>query len=140
MKPIRCLALAAFLTSAVLARAEDQKKPATPSSEAKAYKDVGVADFDKLRSDKKNIVLDVRTSKEFESGHIPGAINIDWNGPDFEKKVNELDKGKTYLLHCAAGGRSAKASDKLTKLNFKSVYNLEGGFRAWEKAGKPVEK
>ena len=139
MKMIRGLALVVFLTGAMLSRAADPPKP-TPTSEAKAYKNVGVDDFDKLRSDKKNVILDVRTSKEFESGHIPGAVNVDWNGPDFEKKVNELDKGKTYLVHCAAGGRSAKASDKLAKLNFKSIYNLEGGLRAWEKAGKPVEK
>ena len=141
MKILHRLALASFLTIAILSRAEDPKKlPTAPSNEAKAYKNVGVDGFDKLRSDKKNVVLDVRTPKEFQSGHIAGAVNIDWNAPDFEKQVNELDKGRTYLVHCAAGGRSAKASEKLATLNFKSIYNLEGGLRAWEKAGKPVEK
>jgi len=43
-------------------------------------------------------------------------------------------------VHCAVGGRSAKASDKMTTLQFTDVYNLEGGIKAWEKAGKPVEK
>ena len=116
--------------------AADPKAPA-----AQAVKNIGVEEFDKLRADKKNVVLDVRTAKEFASGHIAGAVNIDWNGPDFEKQVAALDNSKTYLVHCAAGGRSAKACALMnSKLKFTSCYNLEGGMRAWEKVGKPVEK
>ncbi|HMJ63762.1 MAG TPA: rhodanese-like domain-containing protein [Candidatus Binatia bacterium] len=104
------------------------------------FKNIGVDEFDKLRKQTNSIVLDVRTPKEFVAGHIPGATNIDWYASDFEKKVSGLDKGKTWLVHCAAGGRSAKAADKLTGLRFTNVYNLEGGMKAWEKAAKPVEK
>ena len=84
------------------------------------------------------VLIDVRENEEFAAGHIPGATNIDWNSPEFERRVSELDKSKTYLVHCAAGGRSAKASDRLTKLNFSSVYNLEGGMKAWAAQGLPV--
>ena len=104
------------------------------------FKNVGVDQFDKLRQQTNAVVLDVRTPKEFAAGHIPGAVNIDWNAADFGKKAAELDKSKTYLVHCAVGGRSAKASDKMTALQLTNVYNLEGGMKAWEKAGKPVEK
>jgi len=104
------------------------------------FKNVGVDQFDKLRQQTNTVVLDVRTPKEFAAGHLPGAVNIDWNADDFGKKVAALDKSKTYLVHCALGGRSAKASDKMTTLQFTDVYNLEGGIKAWEKAGKPVEK
>jgi rhodanese-related sulfurtransferase len=104
------------------------------------FKNVGVDQFDKLRQQTNAVVLDVRTPKEFAAGRIPGAVNIDWNAADFGKKVAALDKSKTYLVHCAVGGRSAKASDKMTALQFTNVYNLEGGMKAWEKAGKPVEK
>ena len=104
------------------------------------FKNAGVDQFDKLRQQTNTVVLDVRTPKEFAAGHIPGAVNIDWNADDFGKKVAALDKSKTYLVHCAVGGRSAKASDKMTALQFTDVYNLEGGMKAWEKAGKPVAK
>lgn len=117
-------------------KAPADSKPAA----AKPYKDVGPAEFDKLRKEKDTVVLDVRTKKEYETGHITGATNIDWNAPDFEKKVAELDKNKTYLVHCAGGVRSAKACDKLSTLKFPKLFNLEGGLKAWEKAGKPVEK
>ncbi len=103
-------------------------------------KRVEVAEFDKLRSDPKNVVLDVRTAKEFEEGHIPGAVNIDVKAPDFDEKVAKLDKSKTYLVHCAAGVRSANACRKLESAGFKELYDLSPGFKGWEKAGKPVGK
>jgi rhodanese-related sulfurtransferase len=118
------------------ADAKDDKKPA----EAKVFKNADVAEFDKLRADKKNVVLDVRTKKEFDAGHIPGAVNLDVNAPDFGEKVAKLDKSKTYLVHCAAGRRSVKACETMGKLDFPKLVNLEGGLTAWEKAGKPVEK
>jgi phage shock protein E len=104
------------------------------------FKNIGVEQFDKLRQQTNAVVLDVRTPKEFTAGHIPGATNIDWNGADFAKRAATLDKSKTYLVHCAVGGRSAKASEQMSALQFTNVYNLEGGMKAWEKAGKPVTK
>jgi len=127
-------------TVACVADAKDEKKPSTEKQEAKAFKNVGVAEFEKLRADKKNIVLDVRTQKEFQAGHIPGAVNIDVNAPDFPEKIAGLEKNKTYLVHCAAGVRSAKACDKMSHLAFPMLYNLEGGFKAWEIAGNQPEK
>jgi rhodanese-related sulfurtransferase len=110
------------------------------SATAKTFKDVDPAQFDKLRQSKTNVVLDVRTKKEYDSGHIPGAILLDIYSPDFEKELGKLDKNKTYLVHCASGGRSTSACEQMEKMNFKHLYNLEGGFRAWKKAGKPIEK
>jgi rhodanese-related sulfurtransferase len=133
MKPLP-LTLLLLGLCAVHAPAADQ--PSVPP----AVKNVGVEEFDKLRADKKNIVLDVRTPEEFAKGHIPGAVNLDFNASDFAKKVAELDKSKTYLVHCAGGNRSARACTAMDKLAFTNLVNLEQGFRAWEKAGKPVEK
>ena len=103
-------------------------------------KRVDVEEFDKLRANKENVVLDVRTPKEFKAGHIPGAVNIDVRGDDFASKVAKLDKNKTYLVHCAAGVRSANACKKMESAGFQHLYDLAPGFRGWEKAGKPVEK
>jgi len=137
-RPLPRLALLLLVTalSASWLSAADAKP-----ADDKAYRNVGVEEFDKLRADKKNVVLDVRTKKEFDAGHIPGAMNLDWNGPDFAKKAAELDKSKTYLVHCAAGVRSAKACSLMSgTLKMSNCINLEPGFKGWEKAGKPVEK
>jgi phage shock protein E len=114
------------------------EKPIAP--EGQAFKNVRPEEFDQLRQKGTNVVLDVRTKKEYQEGHIPGSILIDYNSPDFDKEIARLDKNKTYLVHCAAGGRSSNACKKMSKMDFKNLYNLEGGMRAWAKEGKPVEK
>ena len=126
-----------FLSALVLAFALTTAKSADPG---KTFQNVNVEQFEKLRADKKNVVLDVRTKKEFEAGHVPGAINIDVNASDFAEKTAKLDKDKTYLVHCAAGKRSVTACEKLAPAGFKHLVNLEGGYRAWEKAGHKGEK
>lgn len=104
------------------------------------FKNLKVPEFEKMRAGKGIVVLDVRTAEEFKDGHMPGAINVDVNSPDFEKRMEAMDKSKVYLVHCAAGGRSLTACGKLTKLKFPSLYNLEGGYRAWRKAGNEPAK
>jgi rhodanese-related sulfurtransferase/type 1 glutamine amidotransferase len=120
----------------------NQPVPAAARSAAPAAvnKRIGVDEFEKLWRDKKNVVLDVRTAEEFADGHLPGAINIDVNDSGFAKKAAALDKSKTYLVHCAAGVRSAKACGKLAPLGFTSLYDLAPGFKGWEQAGKPTVK
>ena len=110
------------------------------AAKSTGYKNLSVAEFAMMAADKHNVVLDVRTSHEFQAGHIAGAINLDVMSPDFEKKAAALDKSKTYLVHCASGVRSVRACAKLEKLDFPKLYNLPGGFRAWLKAGEPVKK
>ena len=142
MKALSPIVLSIILAGSLLAQAAEPKAKTNPAAAeaGKAFKNVGVEEFQKLAADKKHVVLDVRTPKEFAAGHIAGAVNIDFNAPDFAKKVEALDKDKTYLVHCAGGVRSTKACQKMTEIHFKQLFNLEPGFRAWEKAGKPVEK
>jgi phage shock protein E len=122
------LPLLALLSSAMLASAADSANVTPDQAE-------------KLLKEKKDIVvLDVRTPEEFKEGHIAGAKNVDFQSEDFKKQVAALDKSKTYLLHCAAGGRSARALKVLDEDKFSHVYHLNGGFSAWKEAGKPVAK
>ena len=115
--------------------------PVAAGAPVTAPKNISVDDAEKLiKTDPKVVVLDVRTADEFKAGHIPGAKNLDFFGGDFAKQVAALDKSKTYLVHCAAGGRSAQACKIFEQKKVPSVLHLSEGFKAWEKAGKPVEK
>ncbi len=138
MKTKLLFALSAFLIAVPLVLGAADAKPAAAAKPV--VKRVDTDEFDKLRANKKNIILDVRSAAEFKAGHIPGAINIDVRAADFDEKVAKLDKDKTYLVNCAAGGRSATACKKLEVVGFKELYDLAPGFKGWEKAGKPVEK
>lgn len=103
-------------------------------------KNVNAQESQKLIAAKKVVVLDIRTPEEFAAGHIPGATNINFNSPDFAKAISGLDTNKTYLVHCASGKRSSQALPVFRKLKISSLYQLDGGIKAWEKAGLPVEK
>ena len=139
-----CGTLLLLSSALLLVQAADHPAPGPDKSTASAnksgVKNIDVREFEKLRTAKTNVILDVRTPQEFAAGHMPGAVNIDVNSPEFDKKVATLDPKKTYLVHCAAGFRGSKACEKLQKLSFGRVYNLEGGMKAWEKAGQKAEK
>ena len=67
-------------------------------------------------------------------------ININYFDNDFITQVSKLDKSKTLLIHCASGGRSSAAMNKLKGNDFSIMYNMLGGFSAWEKSGFKVVK
>ena len=85
-------------------------------------------------------IIDVRTPEEFEAGYIENAILININGADFQDKISQLDKSKTYLVYCRSGNRSRRAVDAMQELGFKEVYNMLGGISQWEAEGFAVVK
>ncbi len=82
-------------------------------------------------------IIDVRTPEEFSKGHIANAKNIDWNGNNFEKQINEMDKTKPVFVYCLSGGRSGAAADKMRALGFTTVYEMDGGMMKWRAANLP---
>lgn len=139
MKNLFYLVFAAFLSFATV-HAQQSPAAGEKTETKRGFKNVTPQEFDKLRQSKTNVVLDVRTKEEYAEGHIPGSVLLDFMSPDFEKELAKLDKNSTFLVHCASGGRSARACKKMEALGFKNLYNLQGGMGAWEKAGKEVKK
>ena len=104
-------------------------------------KNISINDAAKLmKKDTNLVILDIRTPDEFKEGHIKGAKNIDFNDKDFSQRISKLDKSKTYIIHCAAGGRSARACTQIKSMDFKHMLHMNEGFSAWSEAGKAVEK
>ncbi|MEN9735722.1 MAG: hypothetical protein RL129_432 [Actinomycetota bacterium] len=99
---------------------------------------LSVEDFATKISDSSIVVLDVRTAGEFQEGHIQNAINVDYEGLNFEGEVNKLDKTKTYAVYCRSGRRSGLATEVMAKNGFASIFNLNGGVIDWQAAGKPL--
>jgi phage shock protein E len=101
---------------------------------------VAPAAFEKKMNTQKGQVIDVRTPKEFQSGHIAGAVNLHVYDKDFEQRIDKLDKNKPVYVYCKAGGRSAEAVESLKSKGFKTIIELDGGMDAWNEAGKPVKQ
>lgn len=93
-----------------------------------------------LKKDKKIIVLDVRTAKEFNEGHIKGAVNIDILQPDAHGKIDKLNHAATYIVHCRTSHRSGMAVEYMMQKKFKTVYQMMDGFPGWAGNNLPVEK
>ncbi len=113
-----------------------------PSSQAEdgKVKHVTAAEAQKLLDQKSVLALDLRTPAEFLAGHIAGATNIDFRAADFEARLAQLDKSKPWLAYCASGNRSTKALPAFHRLQFQALTHLDGGIKAWTKAGLPVQK
>ena len=90
--------------------------------------------------DFKFVIVDVRTPGEFAEGHLSGAVNLDVMAPDFERQLGAMDRGKTYLVYCRTGNRSAKAIQTMERLGFRSVYHMFEGIVGWQKKAFPLVK
>ena len=83
-------------------------------------------------------VLDVRREPEWEAGHIAGATW--WPLDNFKVAPPEIDRDVPVAVHCKGGYRSMIACSLLQRAGFKNVFNLVGGFDAWQQAKLPVTK
>ncbi len=92
------------------------------------------------------VLVDLREPQEREAtGTIPGAISAPrgmlefYADPSLPYHKDELEPDKRIILHCASGGRSALGAATLQEMGYKNVAHLDGGIKAWQEAGKPVE-
>ena len=85
------------------------------------------------------IILDIRTPEEFEAGHIPGAINIDFYDPNFQQQIDALNRDKKYLVYCRSGSRTSHTLPLFEHLEFNEVYELHGGAISWINSGFELE-
>ena len=84
----------------------------------------------RLDSDEDIILLDVRTQEEYEEKHIPGSILIPVDELEKRAETELPDKNKDIFVYCRSGNRSTTASNILSELGYKKVYNL-GGIIDW---------
>ena len=77
------------------------------------------------------ILLDVRTSEEYNNGHLKGSINIDYFTDNFSEEISRLGLESPILVYCRSGNRSGKAMNIMYDLGFKEVKNLIGGYKSW---------
>lgn len=76
------------------------------------------------------LVIDVRSSAEFNSGHLPNAINLPVEEIETALPRRVKDKNQVLLLHCQSGMRSGVAKSRLTGLGYVNAFNLGSYARA----------
>lgn len=84
-----------------------------------------------------HVLIDVRTAREFKSGHLPKAKHIALN--EIQAKLRQIPKNKTVIVVCQTGSRSGIAARNLIKAGYEDVINLKGGLSRWQRLGHPVK-
>jgi rhodanese-related sulfurtransferase len=99
---------------------------------SKMFDNINAAVFEKeIENNPEAIILDVRTVEEFQSGHLPNAVNIDIHSPAFMAEIEKLDKDKYYLIYCRSGARSYNACNIMANGGFSKTANMMGGIISW---------
>lgn len=86
------------------------------------------------------LILDVREPHEYAEAHAPGSLLVPLGQIPVRANEFRAFENRPIILICRSGKRSGAAAEMLAQMGFKSVYNVQGGIIAWEKAGLPLEK
>jgi len=84
-------------------------------------------------------ILDVRTTKEYAAGHVPGAIHVPYHLVWLRRADLPADKAQPIVVYCSHGPRAAMAVSQLWTLGYGNVSYLEGQMSGWKRLGLPLE-
>jgi len=124
-----CIAITLIALAATAAFSQEPESTLAPSispTELHVQREAGTAP----------VVVDVRTSEEFATGHIPGAVNIPFD--EIAERIGEVDAPHGVALYCMVGPRARKGEAALLAEGHEKVLHIEGGLAAWQAAGLPV--
>ena len=85
-------------------------------------------------------LVDVREDHEWEAAHAAGAVHLSKGTIERDIETAYPDKDTKLVLYCGGGYRSALATDNLQKMGYRNLLSLDGGWRAIEASGLPLEK
>lgn len=93
-------------------------------------KNVQGSEMQKFADEGSHVIIDVREPKDYEAGHLKGAINLTIS--NVESKISEIPKDKPLALHCYSGNRSMAMAELLFEKGFSDITNSLDGAREYE--------
>ena len=94
-------------------------------------------EFEKYLTLRTNVpLIDLRTPREYEIGHINRAVNIPFDVATFEKNIKHLQGANEVAIYCLYGGASVEAAKYFEKLGTHQIIALEKGVAGWAEARK----
>jgi len=84
-------------------------------------------------------LIDVREDNEFSAGHVKGAVHLSKGIIERDIESKYPDKDAKLILYCGGGFRSALSADNLRAMGYKNALSLDGGWRALQESGLPLE-
>ncbi|WP_286264486.1 rhodanese-like domain-containing protein [Thalassotalea atypica] len=84
-------------------------------------------------------LLDVRSAKEYQAGHIKGALNISHSTLGEQLNLMPQDKDQMVIVYCRSGRRAGIAEQLLKAKGYTQVKHLSGDMNGWLESNLPVE-
>ncbi len=103
-------------------------------------REIGIDEYKRLRdAGEGGQLVDVREDHEWQTSHAAGAIHL--SKGIIERDIEKIfaDKNTKLVLYCGGGFRSALATDNIQKMGYTNVISLDGGWRAIEASGLPLD-
>jgi len=92
----------------------------------------------RVAAGEKFVLVDVREDREWDKGHLPGAVHLGKGVIERDIETRCPDKGTPLVCYCGGGFRSALVADNLQKMGYTNVISLNGGFRGWIERGLEI--
>ena len=110
-------------------------------SDAKSrVKEIDIEGYRKMQAaGEPHLLVDVREDNEWTAGYAAGALHLGKGIIERDIEAKVPDKSTRLVLYCGGGDRSALAADNLQKMGYTDAISLDGGWKAWQQAGLPVE-
>ena len=93
-----------------------------------------------LAAGEPHLLVDVREESEWAAGHAAGALHLGKGIIERDIEVEVPEKNTKLVLYCGGGYRSALVADALRKMGYSRALSLDGGWRAYQASGLPVDK
>jgi rhodanese-related sulfurtransferase len=93
-----------------------------------------------VASGERLLLVDTREEGEWAAGHAAGAVHLSKGIIERDIEAKVPDKKTQMVLYCGGGFRSALVADALQKMGYANVISLDGGWRAWQQSGMPIER
>jgi rhodanese-related sulfurtransferase len=84
------------------------------------------------------LIVDTREDREWDKGHIAGAIHLGKGIIERDIEAEIPDRNREIILYCGGGFRSALSADNLQKMGYTNVASMDGGWREWKELGFPI--
>jgi rhodanese-related sulfurtransferase len=102
---------------------------------------IDIAGYQKMKAaGEPHLLIDVREDSEWTAGHAAGSMHLGKGIIERDIEAKVPDRKAKLVLYCGGGFRSALAADALQQMGYTDVISLDGGWKAYNEAGLPVEK
>ena len=107
----------------------------------KRIHEIDIDEYKRLRqSGEAGQLVDVREDHEWQAAHAAGAVHLSKGTIERDIETAFPDKNTRLVLYCGGGYRSALATDNLQRMGYTNLLSLDGGWRAIEASGLPLER